>query len=66
MGIAMLTRRIDAALMAMTACRLRLPDLRNVYRPGSPERAVLDELIATLERADDVLTALDARPPQAH
>ena len=59
----MLTRRIDAALMAMTSCRDRVPDLLDVYRPGSPERSALDDLLAALKRADQVLTARDAQPP---
>jgi len=37
--LVMLTRRIDAALEALWTCRQRLPLLRDLYRPGSPERA---------------------------
>lgn len=51
----MLTRRIDAALDALDACRTRAPDLRDCYRPGSPERAALDELMAALERTTAAL-----------
>jgi hypothetical protein len=51
----MLTRRIDAALDALQACRDRLPLLRDLYRPGSPERAALDEILGALSRADPVL-----------
>jgi hypothetical protein len=58
----MLTRRIDAALMAMTSCRERVPDLRDVYQSGSPERSALDNLLAALERADHVLMARDSHP----
>ena len=56
----MLSRRIDAALDALAACRNRLPDLRDVFRPGGPERAVLDDLLAALERTDAVI--LSRRP----
>jgi hypothetical protein len=60
---AMLTRRIDAALDALAACRSRVPSLRDVYRPGSAERAVLDDLLGALKRADDVLLDRRAAPP---
>lgn len=56
----MLSRKIDAALNALDACRANAPGLRDCYRPGSPERAALDELMAALERTDLVL-----RPPHA-
>jgi hypothetical protein len=56
----MLTRRIDAALDALAACRSRLPGLRDVFRPGAPERAALDDLLAALERTDAVI---GSRPP---
>jgi hypothetical protein len=52
----MLTRRIDAALDALAVCRTRLPDLREVFRPGDPERAALDDLQAALMRVDAVLS----------
>jgi hypothetical protein len=55
-----LTRRIDAALDALAACRNRLPGLRDVFRPGAPERTVLDDLLAALARTDAVILA---RPP---
>ncbi|MDR3512493.1 MAG: hypothetical protein P4L73_12730 [Caulobacteraceae bacterium] len=51
----MLTRQIDAALDALEACRTRAPHLRDCYRPGTPERAALDELVAALERTDAAL-----------
>jgi hypothetical protein len=51
----MLTRRIDAALTALTDCRQRVPALRDLYRPGSAERAALDELLTAIERADRVV-----------
>jgi hypothetical protein len=46
----MLTRRIDAALHALTECRARVPPLRDLYRPGSTERAALDDLLEALNR----------------
>lgn len=58
----MLTRKIDAALNALDACRASAPGLRDCYRPGSPERAALDELMAALERTDAALRS----PAAAH
>ena len=46
----MLTRRIDAALDALAECRLRVPGLRDVFRPDAPERAALDDVLAAMER----------------
>jgi hypothetical protein len=57
----MLTERIDAALEALAACRSRLPDLRDVFRPGAPERAVLDDLLAAMARADAVILPASTR-----
>lgn len=51
----MLTHKIDGALDALLACMMRLPALRDCYRPGTPERGVLDDLMASLQRADAVL-----------
>ncbi len=51
----MLTRRIDQALEALILCRERLPFLRDLYRPESPERAALDALLDGLRRADHAL-----------
>jgi hypothetical protein len=51
----MLTRRIDAALDAIAACRDRVPELRNLYRDGTPERAALENLIDAAHRANGVL-----------
>lgn len=51
----MLTHRIDGALDALLACMMRLPALRDCYRPGTPERAALDDLMASLQRTDAVL-----------
>jgi hypothetical protein len=51
----MLTRRIDAALNALSDCRNRVPELRDIYRPDTPERAALDDVLAALQRAGTVL-----------
>jgi len=51
----MLTRRIDAALDTVAACRNRLPPLRDLFRDGTCERAALDNLLEALERANDAL-----------
>lgn len=56
----MLTRRIDAALDALWTCRERLPLLRDLYRPQTPERRALDEVLAAMKRADAVLRGQDA------
>jgi hypothetical protein len=53
----MLTRKIDAALDALDACRATAPGLRDCYLPGSPERAALEALIAALERTQAALDA---------
>ena len=52
----MLTRRIDLALEALILCRERLPFLRDLYRPGSPERDALDALLDGLRETDHALT----------
>ena len=54
------SERIDAALDALAACRSKVPDLRDVFRPGAPERAALDDLLAALARTDTVI--LSRRP----
>ena len=59
----MLTRRIDAALDAIARCRRQVPELSDVFRPGTPERAALEDLLAALKRTDDVLLGRQARPP---
>ena len=51
----MLTRKIDAALNALAACRAHAPGLRDCYRPGAPERAALDRLLAALALAEAAL-----------
>jgi hypothetical protein len=56
----MLSERIDAALDALAACRIRVPGLRDVFRPGAPERVALDDLLAALARTDAVI--LSRRP----
>lgn len=60
----MLTRRIDQALEALILCRERLPFLRDLYRPGSPERRALDAVLEDLRRADHALTH-PCEPPTA-
>jgi hypothetical protein len=59
----MLTRKIDAALDAITACRTRTPDLLDCYRTGAPERVALERLMAALDQACGALTrpGVDAR-----
>ena len=59
----MLTRRIDAALDALAACRDRVPFLRDLYRAGTIERAALDDLLDALRRTDDALSGAGTRPP---
>ncbi|HEX4184191.1 MAG TPA: hypothetical protein VHY34_13130 [Caulobacteraceae bacterium] len=61
----MLTRRIDAALDALQACRERLPRLRDLYRPGSPERVALDEVVTAIGRADQVMRPSRGAPAAA-
>jgi hypothetical protein len=51
----MLTRRIDAAFDAIIQCRRRLPFLSEMYRPDTPERVAIDELLNALQRADEAL-----------
>jgi hypothetical protein len=59
----MLTQRIDAALDALATCRNRLPVLREVFGPGAPERAAVDDLLGAIERADAaILTPHGGRP----
>jgi hypothetical protein len=52
---AMLTYQIDAALDALLALMMRAPALRDCYRPGTPERTALDELLAQLAHTDAIL-----------
>jgi hypothetical protein len=58
----MLTRRVDAALDALCACRERVP-LRDQYKPDTPQRAALDGVLAALRRADEVMLGHNAKPP---
>ena len=61
----MLTHKIDGALDALLACMMRLPALRDCYRPGTAERAALDELMVSLQRTDTVLFERHAAAPTA-
>ena len=61
--VAMLTRRIDAAIQSMYACRERVPFLREQYRPGSREQVALDDVLASLKRADEVLLDFRTEAP---
>jgi hypothetical protein len=51
----MLTRHIDQAFDALAACKTRLPWLRDLYRPGTPEHDALEAVLGALQRADAVL-----------
>jgi hypothetical protein len=59
----MLTHKIDGALDALLACMMRLPALRDCYRPGTLERAALDDLMASLQWTDAVLFDRSALGP---
>jgi hypothetical protein len=59
----MLTQRIDAALNAIAACKVRTPLLADCYRPGTPERIALEGLLVALETVDAALLRRDAQPP---
>jgi hypothetical protein len=61
----MLTRRVDAAIDALWTCRDRLPFLCEQYRPETPERAALEDVLAAVRRADEALLGRSARPPEA-
>jgi len=50
-----LTERIDRALDALDASRKHVPGLRDVFRPQTPERVILDKLLAVMAEADEVL-----------
>ncbi len=49
------THEIHSALDALLACMMRLPTLRDCYRPGTVERIALDDLLASLRRTDAAL-----------
>ena len=51
----MLTKPIDKALEALTACRQHVPFLRDLYRLESPERAALDGVLRAVGEANEVL-----------
>ena len=59
----MLSRQIDAAMYAMQTCGERVPFLRDQYQPGSMERSALDDVLASLKRADAVLFSAAAAAP---
>jgi len=59
----MLTQRIDAALNAIAACKVKAPLLADCYRPGTPERIALEGLLAALETVDAALLRPDAQAP---
>ena len=48
----MITGRMNRAFEALTACRSSVPDLRHIYRPGTPQRAALDRLLAALSEVE--------------
>jgi hypothetical protein len=56
----MLTQRIDAAIRAMADCQAHVPNLRDLYRAGSRERAALTRVLTAIEQANQELSA--ARP----
>ena len=62
-ALVMLTRRIDAALEALWTCRERLPLLRDLFQPGSRERAAIDAVIAAIADADAALGAAAGGEP---
>jgi len=51
----MLTRVIDPALTAMSDCKRRLPELREIYQPGSEQAKALDDVLAAIDRAKATL-----------
>jgi len=61
----MLTQKIDAALDAITDCKIRTPTLAHCYRPGTPERLALEGLLVALETVDAALMRRDAEAPSA-
>lgn len=61
----MLTRKIDAGLDAILSCMIRTPPMLEFYRPDSPERAVLTDLLDALRRTDAVLFDHRVNPPVA-
>jgi len=51
----MWSRRIDAALDAISSCKRRLPELADLYRADSPEREAIDKAVAAVEHAQRVV-----------
>jgi hypothetical protein len=60
----MLTRRVDAALTALSDCHERLPFLRDLSPPGSPRRAALDGVLVAIALARAVMATPDDEPAQ--
>lgn len=58
----MLTRTIDKALDAMDECAQRVPELRNIFRPGSPREVALSRVLDALAEAELVLSGRLAAP----
>ena len=52
----MYTRRIDAVLDALANCRERIPPLCELYQPGSPQRASLENLLKNVNRTHAVMS----------
>jgi len=46
---------LHRALDALDASRKHVPGLRDVFRPQTPERVILDKLLAVMAEADEVL-----------
>ncbi len=61
----MITRRLDRALEAMHACRLRTPDMREVFGPNTPQWEALTALMAALDYAERSLQAPAAGAPSS-
>ena len=59
----MFTQRIDAALDAIAACKVKAPLLADCYRPGTPERIAREGLLVALETVDAALLRRDAQAP---
>lgn len=55
----MLTRRIDAALHALSDCHERVPFLRDLSPVGSPRRAALERVLDAVEGARAVMAKPD-------
>jgi len=51
----MLSKPIDKALEALTACRQHVPFLRDLYRLESPERAAFDGVLRAVGEANEIL-----------